>query len=143
MGVETIGEAYRLGWRIKVRCAFGTRDGMKSIRECKTRADLDLKTLVWTRGDAFPISRLESRLNCPDCGSRRVTVIFDVPIMRIGRGPRSRGILDPMAARPLLFRASRSQASIGGLKCFWVSHDTILSVLVAVQSLADSSSQAG
>jgi hypothetical protein len=44
-----------------------------------TRADLDLKTLVWTRGDAFPISRLESRLKRADCGSRRVTVIFDVP----------------------------------------------------------------
>ena len=79
MAIETIGEAYRLGWRIKVRCAFGTRDGMKSIRECKTRADLDLKTLVWTRGDAFPLARLESRLKCPDCGSRRVSVIFDVP----------------------------------------------------------------
>ena len=76
MTVETIGEAYRLGWRIKVRCAFGTRDGMKSIRECKTRSDLDLKTLVWTH--AFPISRLESRLKCPDCGSRRVSVIFGV-----------------------------------------------------------------
>ena len=74
MAVEAIEEAYRLGWRIKVRCAFG-----KSVRECKTRADLDLKTLVWTRGDAFPISRLESPLKCPDCGSRRVTVIFDVP----------------------------------------------------------------
>lgn len=79
MTVETIGEAYRLGWRIKVRCAFGTRDGMKSIRECMTRADLDLKTLVWTRGDTFPIAQLGSRLKCPDCGSRRVSLIFDVP----------------------------------------------------------------
>jgi hypothetical protein len=28
LSVETIGEAYRLGWRIRGRCAFGTRDGM-------------------------------------------------------------------------------------------------------------------
>ena len=64
---------------IKIRRAFGTRDGMKSIRECTIKAELDLKTLVWTRGVAFPLARLESRLKCPDCGSRRVTVIFDMP----------------------------------------------------------------
>ena len=79
MAIETLGEAWFYGWRVTARCAYGKRDGMKSIRECKTRADLDLKTLVWTRGDAFPLARLESRLKCPDCGSRRVTVIFDVP----------------------------------------------------------------
>lgn len=68
MGVETIGEAYRVGWRIKVRCAFGTRDGMKSIRECKTRADLDLKTLVG-RG-AMPSRSADWRagLNAPTAG---------------------------------------------------------------------------
>ena len=39
----------------------------------------DLATLVWTRGRAFPISRLESRLRCPHCGSREVTLIFSLP----------------------------------------------------------------
>src|SRR3954452_13375469 len=33
-------------------------------------------TLVWTRGAAFPISQLDSRLKCPLCGSRRVALIF-------------------------------------------------------------------
>ncbi|MET0531655.1 MAG: hypothetical protein ABW003_25545 [Microvirga sp.] len=59
--------------------AFGDRDGMKSIRECIYRAPLDMQTLVWTRGPNFPLSRLESRLMCPECGSRRVSVLFDVP----------------------------------------------------------------
>jgi hypothetical protein len=79
MAVETLGEAWRLGWRLTARCAFGNRDGMKSIRECTFRAELDMKTLVMTRGPNFPLSRLESRLMCPDCGSRRVSVLFDVP----------------------------------------------------------------
>src|SRR5215207_2226869 len=79
MAVETLGEAWRLGWKLTARCAFGNRDGMKSIRPCIYRAPLDMQTLVWTRGPNFPLSRLESRLMCPECGSRRVSVLFDVP----------------------------------------------------------------
>jgi hypothetical protein len=40
---------------------------------------LDLETLVCTRGPNFPLSRLESRLMCPACGDRRVTVVFEPP----------------------------------------------------------------
>ena len=36
-------------------------------------ADLD------TQGGAFPLTSLEARLKCPMCGSRRVSVILDVP----------------------------------------------------------------
>jgi hypothetical protein len=79
MAVETLGEAYRLGWQLTARCAFGPRDGMKSIRECKYRAPLDMQTLVWTRRPNFPLSRLESRLMCAQCGSRRVALLFEVP----------------------------------------------------------------
>jgi hypothetical protein len=79
MSVETIGEAYQLGWRIHVRCAWGRQEAMKRVRECLGKAELDLHTLVWTRGAAFPIGSLESRLKCPLCGSRCVAVIFDLP----------------------------------------------------------------
>ena len=79
MAVETLGDALSASWRIKVRCAWGKRDGMKSIRECLYRAELDLPTLVWTRGRDFPLSWLETRLKCPRCGSRRVTILYDVP----------------------------------------------------------------
>jgi hypothetical protein len=37
---------------------------------------LDLDTLVWTRGAAFPVSMLEGRSKCPACGSRRVVLLF-------------------------------------------------------------------
>jgi hypothetical protein len=79
MAVETLGDALSYGWRIRVRCAWGKREGMKSIRECKHGAELDLETLVWTRGRDFPISWLESRMKCPRCGSRRVRIVYDVP----------------------------------------------------------------
>jgi hypothetical protein len=46
MGVQTIGEAYRAGWRIHVRCAWGRR-AMKSVRGCLGKAELDLHTLIW------------------------------------------------------------------------------------------------
>lgn len=79
MAVETLGEAYSLGWRVTVRCAWGPRDAMKRVRECVYGAELDLATLVWTRGRDFPLARLESRLKCPRCGSRRVRIAFSVP----------------------------------------------------------------
>ena len=79
MAIETIGDAYAASWRLKVRCAWGQRDGMKRVRECVYSANLDMPTLVWTRGRDFPLARLESRLKCPRCGSRRVTVAFIVP----------------------------------------------------------------
>ncbi len=78
MVVETIGEAYALGWRVAVRCSYGRSDSpsSRSGRECNYRKDLDMETLVWTRGAAFPLSRLESRLRCPRCGSRNVVVLY-------------------------------------------------------------------
>lgn len=76
MSVETLGEAYRSGWKITARCAQGKQHGMKPIPECLYRAALDMQTLVWTRGPNFPLSHLEGRLMCPRCGSRRVAVIY-------------------------------------------------------------------
>jgi hypothetical protein len=79
MSVETLGEAMDFSWRVTVRCAWGPRDGMKRVRECVYGGELDLQTLVWTRGRDFPLARLESRLKCPRCGSRRVRLAFSVP----------------------------------------------------------------
>ena len=79
MQVETLGIARSLGWKMHMRCSHGPRDGMKRVRECVYRKLLDVDTLVCTRGPNFPLSRLESRLMCPACGSRRVTVVFEPP----------------------------------------------------------------
>jgi hypothetical protein len=80
MGIETIGEAFDAGWRVRVRCAWGPRDGMKRVRECVYGGELDLSTLVWTRGRNFPLGMLESRMRCPRCGSLRVRVAFIPPM---------------------------------------------------------------
>jgi hypothetical protein len=82
MEVETLGIARSLGWRVHMRCSGGYREGTKSIRRCGYRKQLDLDTLVCTRGPNFPLSRLESRLMCPACGSRIVTVVFEPPTNR-------------------------------------------------------------
>ena len=79
MVIETIGEASSYGWRIRARCTGGKVDNRTSARECVYRAELDLPTLIWTRGRAFPLSLLESRLRCPICGSRNVSLMFEVP----------------------------------------------------------------
>src|SRR5204862_5446718 len=79
MSVETIGEAWQLGWQVTARCAFGNRDGMKSVRECICTYDLDMSTLIWTRGKNFPLALLASRLKCPRCGSRSIALLFHTP----------------------------------------------------------------
>jgi hypothetical protein len=79
MVVETLGDAFAAGWRITARCAWGKREGMKSRRECNYTRELDLETLVWTRGPNFPLSSLDGRLMCPSCRSRRVVVLFQPP----------------------------------------------------------------
>jgi hypothetical protein len=71
MQVETLGVARSLGWKVHMRCANGYREEMgyreetRSIRKCVYRKQLDLDTLVCTRGPNFPISRLEARLLDP------------------------------------------------------------------------------
>jgi hypothetical protein len=87
--IETIGEAYSLGWSVTAPCKYGRPEGAgpKSSRECGHRCELDMQTLVWSRGRAFPLSSLESRLRCPKCGSRNIVVMFQPPTnVAVGKG---------------------------------------------------------
>jgi hypothetical protein len=89
MPVQTLGEAWKLGWRVRVRCLL-TADNPHSRNkrisiECNTSAELDMKSLVWTRGDAFPLDQLATRLKCPRCGNRNVQVFFEVPHKPLAR----------------------------------------------------------
>jgi hypothetical protein len=77
MQVETLGVARSLGWKVHMRCANGYREYTRFLRPCVYRQQLDMETLVATRGPNFPLSRLESRLMCPACGNRQVTVVFE------------------------------------------------------------------
>lgn len=90
MAIETLGEAFSLGWRVTMRCVHGREDGVHqtSSRECTYRGELDMQTLVSTRGRAFPLSRLESRLRCPRCGGQNVVVMFQPPSNAAAVGTR-------------------------------------------------------
>jgi DNA-directed RNA polymerase subunit RPC12/RpoP len=82
VGTETLGQAWNLGWQIRIRCLDGGREGLKHRRDCGYRTELDLQTLVCTRGRDFPLARIAERLRCPRCGCRRVAVMFDPPANR-------------------------------------------------------------
>ncbi|MFL1873744.1 hypothetical protein ACIKT0_00710 [Hansschlegelia beijingensis] len=100
MTVETLGEAWRAGWRVKARCAHGKRDGMKSIRECHREYELEMETLVWTRGAGLPLGDLAGRLRCPACRSLKVAVAFMPPPIRDEGGGRASSPREDMAALP-------------------------------------------
>jgi len=77
--IETLLDAYVHGVRISMRCAWGSRDGLKSVRQCSYRVELDVETLLCTRGPSFPVAQLSQRLMCPRCRSRRVAVSLSFP----------------------------------------------------------------
>lgn len=77
--VETLGDAYSLGWRVRMRCLDDGREGLKHRRRCDLRLELDVETLCATRGRDFPIARLAERLRCPRCGCRQISVMFEPP----------------------------------------------------------------
>ena len=79
MAIETLGDALDRGWTLRLYCREGKGTAMRKHRACVASLDADLATLVWTRGRSFPITRLDSRLKCPRCSSRRVSITFEVP----------------------------------------------------------------
>jgi len=79
MDFENLGDIWQAGARLYVRCAKSRRDGLKSVRACGHRHELEVGTLIWTRGKTFPISMLSSRMKCPMCGSRDVAVTVSLP----------------------------------------------------------------
>ncbi len=79
MNIETLGDAMTYSINAWMECAYGNREGLKSIRPCSFRKTLDMETLVCTRGRDFPMARLAERLRCPRCGSRKVRLVWNMP----------------------------------------------------------------
>ena len=75
--ISILGQAYEAGWRVNIRCNHGPMRGMKRTAPCHDSAELDVETLLWTRGEGFPLEKLGSRLKCPTCWSRRIFVLFN------------------------------------------------------------------
>jgi hypothetical protein len=81
MSIETLGEAYRLSWRVRVRCVRGYIESPTKVQPCGYTAVLDMQRLYGLRGRNFLLGKLGTRLMCPACGSRDVNVIFEPPPM--------------------------------------------------------------
>jgi len=79
MAVETIGEALTFDWKIHIRCLYDGKEGLKHKSRCGFRHELNMMTLVCTRGRDFPLARLAERLRCPRCGCREISVMFTTP----------------------------------------------------------------
>ena len=79
MPVETLKDALSAGWRVHARCMNGQVDYTRSSAKCRYRAELDVETLVWTRGRNMSLAGLNERMMCPRCGNRRVNLIFEPP----------------------------------------------------------------
>ena len=98
MSVETLGKAFQLGWRFTMRCAWGKREGMKTIRQCIYRRELALETLVATRGRDFRYrawradyaARAAARAKSPYCSTCHRTaarLVPSRPSITIKKGP--------------------------------------------------------
>ena len=78
-GEMTLIEAWRAGISATARCFGRSRTTPKSSRNCLYITELDMTTLLLTRGPSFPLARLEQRLMCPRCSSRAMLVVFTAP----------------------------------------------------------------
>jgi hypothetical protein len=79
MAIETVRDVWQAGGRIHFRCTWGRRAGLKTIRECGFRYDLDLMTFMITRGRACLVTELKGKVRCPMCGSRDVAIGITLP----------------------------------------------------------------
>jgi hypothetical protein len=91
--VETIGEAWQLGWRVTARCAWGKRDGLKTIRECRYSKELDMHTLVWTR--ALPFRCLILHQGSSARSAAHAALRFFTGSQRAYDGERAAGLTPP------------------------------------------------
>jgi hypothetical protein len=79
MEIENLGDVWEAGDRFYARCEKPRREGLKSVRPCSNQYELDVRTMLWTRGRAFPVSMLSSRMRCLKCGAREVSVRLSLP----------------------------------------------------------------
>ena len=79
MAIETLGALWEQGWTISARCHAPRKRGMKSGHACNWRCELDVRTLLVTRGAPFPVERLSEMMICPRCRQRQVMLTFLSP----------------------------------------------------------------
>lgn len=79
MAIETLYDLWLAKGRIHVRCAWGGREGMKSVRECGFRYEPDLMSLMITRGRSGQLADLRTKMRCPMFGSWLLSIGITLP----------------------------------------------------------------
>jgi hypothetical protein len=83
--VETVGEAWQHGWRAQTRCLH---KAVRTEARCSFRLELDMDTLLVSKGPSFRLDQLSGRLICPRCRHRRTAVTFLPPAEADSAGVR-------------------------------------------------------
>ena len=79
--------ARSLAWKVHTRCANGYRQETRSMRRCVYRKQLDLETLVCTRGPNFLALKAGGEIDVPGLWKQKVTVVFEPPTnAQVGSG---------------------------------------------------------
>lgn len=88
MSIETLGQAWQAGGRVRASCLGRDASTKKGPCTWLKRIDLDMETLLWTRGRDFPISRLPQRLKCaPPAAAARP--VWCLTFRQIGSRPEA------------------------------------------------------
>ena len=62
MDIENLQDVWEAGGRLYARCEKPRSEGLKLVRPCSNQYELDVRTMLWTRGRDFPVSMLSSRM---------------------------------------------------------------------------------
>jgi hypothetical protein len=81
--ISTLGEVHDLGWRLRVYCRVGKRDGMKSIRACTAYVDMDLPSLIAGGSVIFAIEWGSDRVQHPQHGGVRRSLSSGIAFLLI------------------------------------------------------------
>src|ERR1700690_1167250 len=109
--VETIGEAFSLGWRVTARCSRGREDGpsSKSSRECATGANL-----IWRRWSARAGEIFRCRGSKAACGVHGAAIDGSSWCLSRQRAPQAR------AKRCTVMQDEIADAVLGRVKDFTI-----------------------
>lgn len=77
--MSTLGDAWTHGWEISVFCEGGIEPGPRKHKHCDFKYDIDMLTMLITRGRAFPLCDLPNKMRCPRCGLLGLKMFYYVP----------------------------------------------------------------
>jgi hypothetical protein len=72
--IMTLGQAADRDLTLRLYCRGGAGQAMKRHRPCIAAYEIDIETLIWTRGREYPLKALHRIMKCPACNSRLIQI---------------------------------------------------------------------